>query len=89
TSVPGPATDAPPSPRAARTNRRDDDHLRHIVCITCYPAFAGTREAPHDAVCICGKLIQKGDAASPNTAPHCIMCDELREHHLATVHRDD
>ncbi|MFC1411807.1 hypothetical protein ACEZCY_21360 [Streptacidiphilus sp. N1-12] len=62
------------------------DRLRHIICTTCFPAFAGTREAPHDAVCVCGKPVRKGDPRSPQNAMQCILCNELLGHHEATAH---
>jgi hypothetical protein len=67
----------------------DVDHLRHIICVVCYPAFEGTREAPQDAVCICGKAIFKGDIPNPRTAPECVVCNELCDHHYATEHPND
>ena len=63
-----------------------DDHLRHIICMTCNPAFDGAREAPHDAVCVCGKRIRKGERRNPARAAHCILCDDLWPHHNATAH---
>ncbi|TDT97934.1 hypothetical protein EDD99_6138 [Streptomyces sp. 846.5] len=62
------------------------DRLRHIICTICYPAFAGTREAPHDAVCVCGRPVRKGDPRSPQNAMQCILCDELLNHHNTTFH---
>ncbi|QMU70530.1 hypothetical protein [Streptacidiphilus sp. P02-A3a] len=72
----------------AETDRRSDpdDHLRHIVCMTCYPEFEGTQEAPRDAVCVCGKRIRKGDRRNRAGRAHCILCDELWAHHNATAH---
>jgi hypothetical protein len=70
-------------------SERGDDKLRHIICMACYPAFEGTREAPHDAVCICGKLIRKGDSAGPDSAQQCIVCNALRERHFETRHGDE
>jgi hypothetical protein len=70
----------------AETRDHQDDHLRHIICIACYPAFDGTREAPQDAVCVCGKQIRKGDRRNPAATAHCILCDELWQHHTSTAH---
>jgi hypothetical protein len=62
------------------------DHFRHIICVQCYPAFNRSREAPHDAVCICGKRLNKGDTPAPSDAAQCILCNEMWKHHLDTVH---
>jgi hypothetical protein len=64
------------------------DNLSHIICFLCYPAFDGSREAPHDAFCVCGKPVRKGETPRSNAAAHCILCNELWNHHLATVHPD-
>jgi len=64
----------------------EGDHLRHIICVACYPAFEGSREAPHDAVCICGKPVRKGDRRNPTDTAQCILCNELWNHHSSTVH---
>ncbi|QMU77071.1 hypothetical protein GXW83_16515 [Streptacidiphilus sp. PB12-B1b] len=63
-----------------------DDHLRHIICMTCFPAFDGARQAPHDAVCVCGRRIRKGDRRNPADTAQCILCNELWRHHKATAH---
>ena len=63
-----------------------DEHFRHIVCVLCYPEFVGTRQAPHDAVCICGKRVRAGDAPGPSTAPQCILCNEMLGGHFAVAH---
>ena len=60
--------------------------FRHIVCVLCYPEFVGTRQAPHDAVCICGKRVRAGDAPGPSTAPQCILCNEMLGGHFAVAH---
>jgi hypothetical protein len=78
-------------PETAETVNEDDtrDHLRHIICMLCYPAFGRSREAPHDAICICGKQLRKGEMPNPSSAAQCILCNELWKHHLATVHPDE
>jgi len=85
TPGPAPLTTTITEPRNADTGR-GGDHLRHIICTTCFPAFVGTRDAPQDALCICGKPILKGDTAGPSTAQQCIVCDELADHHFETMH---
>lgn len=82
----GAAATAVPEPDIAESGEAADDHLRHIVCVVCYPAFRGAEWAPHDAVCICGKLLRKGDRPGGADAPECILCNELRDHHYATLH---
>ena len=62
------------------------DHFRHIVCFLCYPAFATTHVAPHDAECICGKPVKTGDAPAPETAPECVLCNEMADGHYRKVH---
>ena len=73
-------------PAPADIDGEGDDRLRHIVCMLCYPAFEQAPEAPHDAVCLCGKHIKKGDRRTPSDAPQCILCNELRDHHYTTAH---
>jgi hypothetical protein len=74
--------------RPAESQTPDDgDRLRHIICVSCFPAFAGTQEAPHDAMCICGKPVTRGDRRSPDNSAQCIICNELLSHHTATAHR--
>jgi hypothetical protein len=70
----------------AETQDNRDDHLRHIICVTCYPAFDGAPEAPQDAVCVCGKRIRRGDKRKPAGTAHCILCDELWAHHSESAH---
>jgi hypothetical protein len=82
----GPATTTRTRPDVADSEGDAADHLRHIICVDCYPAFQGSLEAPHDAVCICGKPVLKGDKPKPSRAPQCILCNELRDHHSATLH---
>jgi hypothetical protein len=62
------------------------DNFRHIVCFLCYPAFATTRVAPHDAECICGKPLGTGDTPGPRTAPECVLCNEMAEGHRRSAH---
>lgn len=64
----------------------DGDRLRHIICVRCFPAFDGAREAPQDAVCICGKPVRAGDRRPPGGAMECILCNELRGHHNRERH---
>ena len=59
----------------------DGDRLRHIICVRCFPAFDGTREAPHDAVCICGKPVRAGEQRPTGNTMDCVMCNESRGHH--------
>ncbi|MBR7825576.1 hypothetical protein KDK95_04605 [Actinospica sp. MGRD01-02] len=66
-----------------------DDGLRHIICFLCYPAFETQPVAPHDAQCICGKRVKKGDAPASRAAPQCILCDELAEGHYRRLHDVD
>ena len=61
-------------------------NFRHIVCFLCYPAFATTRVAPHDAECICGKPVKTGDVPGPSTAPECVLCNEMAEGHRRSAH---
>jgi len=75
-------------PVLADTDDEGGDHLRHIVCMICYPAFDQALEAPHDAVCLCGKRLLKGDKRGAGDAAQCILCNELRDHHYATAHAD-
>jgi hypothetical protein len=74
-----------------RWQREDSiaDNFRHIVCFLCYPAFATTRVAPHDAECICGKPVKAGDVPGPSTAPQCILCNEMVEGHRRSVHPNE
>jgi hypothetical protein len=81
----GSSTATETAPREARPDSGGDG-LRHIICVECYPAFDGALEAPQDAVCICGHRIREGDPRPPGDAPQCILCNELRTHHNATVH---
>ncbi len=80
------APTAPSSRPDLRADDEDGDHLRHIVCLLCYPAFDQALEAPHDAVCLCGKLLREGEKRGDRNAPQCILCDELREFHYTTAH---
>jgi hypothetical protein len=70
--------------------REDDDtiadHFRHIVCFLCFPAFATTRVAPHDATCICGKPVKAGDSPGPENAPECVLCNEMADGHYRKAH---
>jgi hypothetical protein len=78
-----------PGPREtveAELQEDDGEHLRHILCTTCYPAFEGAREAPQDAVCVCGKRIRAGDRRNSRGNAHCVLCDGLWPHHNATAH---
>jgi hypothetical protein len=76
-------------PQTAAVEDDFGDNLRHIVCVLCYPAFRGTRQAPHDAVCVCGKPLRAGDIPNPSTSAQCILCDELWDHHCDTLHPDE
>lgn len=72
-----------------RSAKRDDqpgDGLRHIICFVCYPAFEYQPVAPHDAECICGKPVKKGDPPALSSAPQCILCDEMAEGHYRRRH---
>ncbi len=80
-----PTTGRAPAAEESRT-ADGDDRLRHIICILCYPAFDGTREAPADAVCICGRPVRRGDRRNPADTVQCVMCNELRGHHDRTMH---
>jgi hypothetical protein len=62
------------------------DHFRHIVCFLCYPAFATSRVAPHDAECICGKPVKAGDSPGPPNAPECVLCNEMADGHYRKAH---
>jgi hypothetical protein len=85
----GPGQTAPASRPTLADTDDEGDHLRHIVCMLCYPAFDQALEAPHDAVCLCGKRLYKGDKRAANDAPQCILCNELRDHHYAMAHDDE
>lgn len=77
---------------AAELRRRHedsiDDNFRHIVCFLCFPAFAATRVAPHDAECICGKPVRAGDVPAPSTAPECVLCNEMAQAHRRSAHSE-
>lgn len=79
---------AAPGVKPVPDDTKDDggDRLQHIVCMLCYPAFDQALRAPHDAVCLCGKQLRKGDMRGARDAPQCILCNELRDHHYTTVH---
>jgi len=62
------------------------DRLSHLVCFLCYPAFDGAVKAPHDAVCLCGKPVHRGEAPGKPDAPPCIVCNELWRDHRALTH---
>lgn len=88
----GPRTDREPGFARSLKEQSDaeiDNNFRHIVCVLCYPAFRGTRQAPQDAVCICGKRLRAGDNPAPASAPQCILCNELADNHFAVAHDDD
>jgi hypothetical protein len=89
TSSVGQAPGTARSVRTAETDQEIDDHFRHIICVLCYPEFEGTRQAPHDAVCICGKRLAKGASPAPVAAPQCILCNEMYDHHFAVAHGKD
>jgi hypothetical protein len=78
---------APPAPTTtapvveATPSIGEGDHLRHIICVRCFPAFDGALEAPHDAVCICGKPVRAGERRPDGNAMECFLCNELRSHH--------
>lgn len=63
-----------------------EEHFRHIVCYLCYPAFATSHVAPHDAECICGKKVKAGDSPAPNSAPECVLCSEMADGHYRKKH---
>jgi len=65
-----------------------DDNFRHIVCFICFPDFATTRVAPHDAECICGKPVRAGDIPGPSTAPECVLCNEMAQDHRRSAHSE-
>lgn len=78
-----------PESETEERRRNEDsiaDNFRHIVCFLCYPAFATTRIAPHDAECICGKPVRAGDVPGPSTAPQCVLCNEMAEGHRRSAH---
>lgn len=62
------------------------DRLSHLVCFLCYPAFDGALKAPHDATCLCGKLVRRGESPGKPGAQPCIVCDELWVDHRALTH---
>jgi hypothetical protein len=62
------------------------DNFLHIICFLCYPAFASEPVAPHEAQCICGKPVHKGDSPGPDTAPACILCTEMAQGHYRKAH---
>jgi hypothetical protein len=64
------------------------ENVRHIVCPVCYPAFSVWRVAPHDAECICGKPVKKGDFPAPDSAPDCGMCKGMSGAHYRSAHRN-
>ena len=84
----GTSTEQPATAAAAAEAEADvSDHLRHIICVVCHPAFDGALEAPHDAACICGRPVRKGDRRNPTDTAQCILCNELWNHHAATHSR--
>jgi len=62
------------------------DRLSHLVCFLCYPAFDGALKAPHDALCLCGKPVHRGEMPGKPGAPPCVVCDELWVDHRALTH---
>lgn len=54
--------------------------------VRCFPAFDGAGEAPHDAVCICGKPVRAGECRPEDNAMECLMCNDLRGHHERQRH---
>jgi hypothetical protein len=86
TATAAPRSTVRPGSRPDSGSGEDDDHLRHIICLICYPAFDQALEAPHDATCLCGKLLRAGEKRGDRDAAQCILCDELREHHYSTAH---
>ncbi len=85
-----PAVKEPAPTRAAVTDAvrstGDGARLRHIICVRCFPSFDGASEAPHDAVCICGKPVRAGDRRPEGSAMPCVVCNELRGHHESERH---
>ncbi len=81
--TPSPATKATADPLPSTG---EGDRLAHIICVRCYPAFDGAREAPQDAVCICGKPVKAGDRRPEGSATRCVVCRELRGHHERERH---
>ena len=72
-----------------RSRARSDsagDGLRHIICFLCYPSFESQPVAPHDAECICGRPVRKGDPPAPSAAPQCVLCDEMADGHYRRLH---
>jgi hypothetical protein len=62
------------------------DRLGHLVCFLCYPAFDGALKAPHDAVCLCGKPVRRGETPGSPGAQLCVVCGELWLDHRALMH---
>lgn len=62
------------------------DRLSHIVCFLCYPAFDGALKAPHDASCLCGKPVHRGEVPGKPDAQPCVVCRELWFDHRALTH---
>jgi hypothetical protein len=74
------------STREAEKTDSARDRFGHLVCFLCYPAFDGALKAPHDAVCLCGKPIRRGEAPGKPGAELCVVCSKLWLDHRALTH---
>ena len=74
---------APDTDKIADSN---SDRLSHLVCFLCYPAFDGALNAPHDAACLCGKPVRRGEVPGEPGAPACVVCDQLWIDHRTLKH---
>jgi hypothetical protein len=62
------------------------DRLSHLVCFLCFPAFDGALKAPHDASCLCGKPVRRGEVPGEPGSQACVVCDQLWIDHRALTH---
>lgn len=74
------------APEADKARDSAGDKLSHLVCFLCYPAFDGALKAPHDAECLCGKPVRRGEVPGAPGAPACVVCDQLWIDHRALTH---
>lgn len=81
-----PGADTTLAPEQERVADSAGDRLSHLVCFLCYPAFEGALKAPHDALCLCGRQVRRGESPGKPGAQPCVVCDELWVDHRALTH---
>jgi len=82
----GAGADTIRAPQGEKVTDSTGDKLSHLVCFLCYPAFEGALKAPHDASCLCGKPVRRGEPPGDPGAPACVVCDQLWIDHRALTH---